>query len=109
MAEPPREFRYTSDREVREIFNREILPMKQAGQLTERLARPDRHPTPPLAGEPRCTRSQYISYLDDSGQEVARVHQYLRRDGTLGLSGRPDPKAVLWNGVLYYCDVNWDV
>jgi hypothetical protein len=35
------------------------------------------------------------------------VHQYLRPDGTLGLSGRPDPKLVLYEGVVYYCDMNY--
>ena len=34
--------------------------------------------------------------------EVARVHQYLRTDGTLGGSGRrPDPKRLYEDGVLY--------
>jgi len=41
-----------------------------------------------------------VFYLD-AGLEVARVHQYLRTDGTLGASGLPDPKAVLENGILY--------
>jgi hypothetical protein len=51
---------------------------------------------------PFCTRSQLISYLDDAGQEVARVHQYLQPDGTLGASGRPDPKRLLHDGILYF-------
>jgi len=42
-----------------------------------------------------------ISYLDPHGREIARVHQYLRKNGTLGGSGRPDPKKLLHNGVLY--------
>lgn len=42
-----------------------------------------------------------ISYLDTNGQEVARVHQYLQPDGTLGASGKPDPKRLLQGGVLY--------
>jgi hypothetical protein len=35
------------------------------------------------------------------GEKVAGVHQYLRPDGTIGLSGRPDPKEVYIDGVLY--------
>jgi len=56
---------------------------------------------PALAQQPPGTLSQIVSYLDSQGQEVARVHQYLRSDGTTGASGRPDPKKLLHNGVLY--------
>jgi hypothetical protein len=42
-----------------------------------------------------------IAYFDGDGQRVAVVHQYLRTDGTLGASGRPDPKRLLEGGVLY--------
>jgi hypothetical protein len=60
------------------------------------------HPAPPLADEPQCTWSRSISYRDKvTDDEVARVHQYDRPDGTIGLSGRPDPKRVLSGGVLY--------
>jgi hypothetical protein len=54
-----------------------------------------------LAQQPPGTLSQIVSYLDSQGNEVARVHQYLRVDGTIGASGRPDPKKLLHNGVLY--------
>jgi len=36
-----------------------------------------------------------IRYLDTLGDPVVEVFQYLRSDGTLGASGRPDPKR-LW-------------
>lgn len=42
-----------------------------------------------------------ISYRDANGNEIARVHQYLRPDGTLGASGKPDPKPLMVNGVVY--------
>jgi hypothetical protein len=51
--------------------------------------------------QPPGTRSQVIRYIDKHGVEVARVHQYLRRDGTLGASGRPDPKRLFIKGILY--------
>jgi hypothetical protein len=41
-------------------------------------------------------------YLPD-GTRVALVHQYLRPDGFVGASGRPDPNALLKDGVLYFC------
>lgn len=61
----------------------------------------DRHPALPKANEPHCTHSQIISYRDAGDNEIARVHQYLRPDGSLGASGKPDPKRLLHQGVLY--------
>ncbi len=43
-----------------------------------------------------------LSYLDAGGQEIARVHQYLLPDGGIGGSGRPDPKRLYHNEVLYH-------
>jgi hypothetical protein len=63
------------------------------------------HPSPPLAGEPLCTCSQIVSYRDQDAREVARVHQYVRPDGSLGLSGCPDPQQLLHEGVLYISDL----
>ncbi len=60
-----------------------------------------RHPALTLANEPYCTRSLMLAYFDQDGNEVARVHQYLRPDGTIGASGRPDPKRLLDGGILY--------
>ena len=45
------------------------------------------------AGQQYCTRSQFVLYFDDGGL-VAAMHQYRRRDGTLGASGMPDPKYL---------------
>jgi hypothetical protein len=42
-----------------------------------------------------------VVYLDSNDNQVALVHQYLQTGGTLGGSGRPDPKKVLKDGVLY--------
>jgi hypothetical protein len=33
----------------------------------------------------------------------ASIHRYLRPDGTLGASGRPDPKRLVEGGVKYFC------
>ncbi len=71
-----------------------------SGELTAVIER-ERCPAPLLDGEPPGTRSQQVSYYDAHGNEVARVHQYMRPDGTIGLSGRPDPKRLLENGSLY--------
>jgi len=72
----------------------------QTGELRAVVER-SRHPALPLAREPFCTQSQEVSYYDADGNEVARVHQYIRLDGSIGLKGKPDPKRLLKDGVLY--------
>jgi len=64
-------------------------------------------------GDPnvRGARSQVIEYLDKFGKRIAIVHQYRKKDGTLGGSGRPDPKRLVHEDVLYYLDdrEDWDL
>jgi len=45
--------------------------------------------------------SVMLSYHNEQGFEMARVHQYERPDGTLAASGRPDPKRLFQDGILY--------
>lgn len=88
---------------AREIFNREYLPRIERGELIETV-RTQRHPTRPLAREPHCTWSQLVEYRDVVDRQLVRVavtHRYLRPDGTIGLSGRPDPKQVRHEGKIY--------
>jgi hypothetical protein len=54
-----------------------------------------------LSHEPGPIRSQSVSYRDLNGNEVARVHQFLRPDDSIAASGLPDPKRLLEGGVLY--------
>jgi len=83
---------------IRHLFNeRKYYERALCGELTVRLAR-DNIPDPPPKGQPAGTRSQILYYYE-SGEPVAIVHQYLRPDGTLGGSGRPDPKELRIDGV----------
>jgi hypothetical protein len=87
--------------EMRQHFNEGAYWEKtKSGEFTE-VVLEHRHPSLTAANEPFCTFSQMISYRDSSGAEMARVHQYLRPDGSIGASGRPDPKRVYANGTLY--------
>jgi len=86
---------------MRQRFNDgQYLERLQVGELSATVLE-NRHPALLLANEPFCTKSQMVSYRDQDDNEVARVHQYLRQDGNLGLSGKPDPKRLLQNGILY--------
>lgn len=95
---PPRA---VSPRALREMFNDGDYDGRVAtGELQRRVVS-DRHPSSPQANVPYCTRSQLVQYQDGSGTEVATCHQYLQPDGTLGASGRPDPKRLFKDGILY--------
>ena len=67
------------------------------------------HGTPnPRVGEPPGTESQIVSYMRNTGrglERVCRVHRYLRPDGTIGASGKLDPKSILHDGTLYALQV----
>jgi hypothetical protein len=56
------------------------------------------------SGQPPCTHSQLMAYLNAQGRQVAIVHQFRRSDGSLGGSGQPDPKQLLHEGTLYILD-----
>jgi hypothetical protein len=91
---------------LRQLFNGDhILERASRGELSTRVIR-ESHPASPLAGEPVCTKSQLIAYYDAGGKKVAEAHQYLRENGTIGLSGQPDPKELLHGGTLYFLDAN---
>lgn len=51
--------------------------------------------------EPPGTRSVTVAYVNDAFHRVFLVHFYLRPDGTIGASGRPDPKWLLDSGTIY--------
>ena len=88
--------------ELRKLFNDGGYAHRvKAGEFTTKVIR-QAPPGPKIrAKEPPGTMSQIIAYIDAGGKVIAIVHQYLRPDGGLGGSGRPDPKRLLLNGVLY--------
>ena len=85
---------------IRQLFNYHLLPKINQGLLSPQVMA-DRHPSSIKAKEPICTRSQFVAYLDKKNQKIAWVHQYLRKDGTLGASGKPDPKQIVLSGIVY--------
>ena len=88
-----------SPQEVRRRFNEgRSWQRAQAGEFTQVV---DDECNPGSPAEPPGTRSPMVAYLDATGQRIALVHQYLRPDGTLGGSGRPDPKLLVEGGVAY--------
>lgn len=98
--------RIISDDELRRKFNDGgFLGRWERGEL-EDVVLWENHPSSPLANEPFCTRSQMIALrVPTSRRIVARLHRYLRPDGTIGLSGVPDPKGVLDRETWYELEV----
>ncbi len=85
---------------MRRLFNENNLWEKlKFGELTAVIL--ESRNAPRDAQQVDGTLSQSISYRDQDGNEIARVHQYLKPDNTLGGSGQPDPKRVFLEGVLY--------
>jgi hypothetical protein len=103
MSKPP--IKRVSETELRKMFNDgQYWEQTRSGKLQAILVA-NNHPSSPRAKEPICTRSQYLIYINDKGRKVAGVHQYLRKNGKIGASGRPDPKELLVNGILYILDI----
>jgi hypothetical protein len=77
---------------VRERFNRgQYAERASAGHLL--LSRIRSEPPAPRVNEPPGTRSEIIEYRDPrTRRRIALVHRYLRPDGSIGGSGRVDPK-----------------
>jgi len=93
--------------QLRQIFSDAgILQQVKKGELTEEVdPTSDKHPSPPRADEPICTRSQIVIYKTLDGQKIATAHRFLREDGSIGASGFPDPKEIIQKGILHYLDV----
>ena len=88
--------------EIRERFNESgLFERIIRGELKSALM-VDR-PVQPEVGLPEGTRSQMVWYLGLDGQELALVHQYLLPDGTIGGSGRPDPKRMILDDEIIHC------
>ena len=88
---------------LRKMFNDgHYYERTKSGNLREDV-KSQGHPSPLKSGHPICTYSQFVVYFDDeTNQEVARVHQYKLPNGSIGGAlGRPDPKRLIIDGIIY--------
>lgn len=88
-----------TEQELRRRFNSGgYWRRARSGDLQQRVlkSKPTR-----LANEPPGTLSQIVAY-QDGPDRIALVHQYLRSNGSLGASGRLDPKELFDGGVIYF-------
>jgi hypothetical protein len=98
----PESVEYVSAQRLRAFFNEGNYMQRAADGQLKIVIRKDRHLSSPEAkGLPRCTLGQFIEYLDDQGQWHAQAYQYLKPDGSLGASGKPDPKRIRRGGAIW--------
>jgi hypothetical protein len=84
--------------EIRLLFNRaRIWESVQSNDLDLRVIRVGK----PAIPMPPGTISVMAGIWDDR-TKIAEVHYYQHADGTLGGSGKPDPKTLLVNGTHYW-------
>lgn len=103
QSESERESRvnWVSEDIIRQLFDDgQYRQRADSGELTEKLKR-ESHRLPPPGGEPPCTKSQIVLYINVENKVVAIAHRYLRPDGTLGASRQPDPKYLVHEGKVY--------
>ena len=100
MTEPPSV--EVTQQELNRIYNAgAYAELIRAGDLLLEVKRSG-HPAPERSGLPSCTRSQILRVYDKTYARIAVLHQYLLPNGSIGASGRPEPKALLIDGTLYY-------
>lgn len=99
----PEQIEEVTPETIRSAFNNSQYPSLIAnGQLASEVVRDSHLEHPEDRSEPWCTRSQMIRYRDARGRLLVEVHQYLRPDGTLGASGRADPKRLRQGARILY-------
>lgn len=99
---PPERVKRVPPATIRTTFNNSQYPeMITSGHLVAQVIKDNPLQNPHLKGEPTGTRSQIIRYVDNAGQWVVVIHQYLRPDGSLGASGKPDPKRLRIAGTIF--------
>lgn len=91
---------------IREKFNEgPLLQQIEKGELVEKMLRDKVLKSPKSYQGPTGTRTQYIRYTDSNGTLIVEFHRFLRPDGTLGATGKPDPKKLRVGKELW---VVWD-
>ena len=99
---PPEPVKRVPPETIRTIFNNsQYTRLIAEGHLVPHVLSDKVLQNPHLRREPPGTRSQIIRYVDLAGQWVVMIHQYLRPDGSLGGSGKPDPKRLRIAGTIF--------
>jgi hypothetical protein len=101
-ADMTRPARRVPPQELRQIFNDgRYYERSVSGELLQVVE--SERPARAGAGQPAGTVSRMVWYFDDTLQRIALVHEYRLPDGTLGGSGKPDPKRLWVGDEILFC------
>ena len=93
---------WISSGRIRSLFNGSQYPALIAnGSLVALPLRRTHLQKPSPHQGPLCTHSEVILYQSNEKSLFVIIHQYLKPDGSLGASGRPDPKRIKIDGEIY--------
>ena len=93
---------YIDERNIQTLFNNSEYPeFIRSGRLKQTLLKRSHMQNPDLRQGPHCTHSESHLYTSDDGEYLVVVHQYVKPDGMLGASGKPDPKRMKLEGLIY--------
>ena len=91
---------------MREAFNSQQFDEKaRLGQISFRQEG-NASAAPPHLNFPEGTVSRRVAVIGGNGKKLAICHQYVLPDGSLGASGRNDPKQILVGDELWVVDPN---
>ena len=91
----------TADR-IRALFNESQYSEKiKKGLLQKKVTKRTLLKNPNKKGEPQGTYSEIIRYREQKTGFYVFVHQYTRPDGSIGASGKPDPKRLKLAGKIF--------
>jgi hypothetical protein len=91
-----------SEESIRRLFN-DGRYWERAMQGEFKMITRDSSPAPKETHQRPGAKSEIIEYYS-SEDKIAVVFQYTNPDGSLGASGKPDPKALLVGDTLYIAD-----
>src|SRR5262249_13698682 len=95
---------YKSKKDIRDAFNGQDFTEKiRKGQVSVREL--SSHPAPRhLPFWRDGMKSRLCEYIGPNGAKIAQVHEYKNTDGSLGASGKPDPKRLVVGDELWIVD-----
>ena len=87
---------------IRALFNKSQYYEKiKKGLLQEKVVKKTLLKYPKKKGEPQGTYSEIVRYREPKTGFILYAHRYKRPDGSIGASGKPDPKFLQIGGKLY--------
>jgi hypothetical protein len=92
-----------SAKTIQKLFN-EGKYWERAQQGEFKIDVIESNPAPKQSHQRPGAKSELIGYFHPAEGLIAEVHQYTNPDGTLGASGKPDPKALRIGDILYIFD-----